>query len=324
MHPSLVRAILLLLPLAALSALPAAAAPRHASGGTPVALVTAEGQNELLAVSLPRGPILRRVRLPADPENVDVLPNGPAVVVSTKAGAVSILAWRSLRVVKVIRGFRSPHLASVSPDGERAYVTDDATGFLSVIELARTRVVARVFVGVGAHHLACSPDGRRIWIALGERARTIVIVDSSHLARPKVVARFDPGFAAHDLSFSPDGSRVWVTADDSERVTLFGATSRRPVSSIAVGPPPQHVAFGARGYAYVTSGYGSRIVMANTKRVLRSARVPYGSFNIAPAGGLIVVSSLLRGTVTELDDQLHILGTTKVAPAARDVGVSVW
>ena len=280
------RAAGLLLGLACVAAVPADGARARAHGGTPVALVTAEGQNELLAVSLPAGPILRRVKLPADPENVDVLPNGPAVVVSTKAGAVSILAWRSLKVVKVIRGFRSPHLASLAPDGEWAYVTDDATGFLSVIELARSRVVGRVFVGIGAHHLTCSPDGRRIWVALGERARTIVVVDSTRLARPSVVARFDPGFAAHDLSFSPDGRRVWVTSDDSERVTLFGASSRRPVSSIAVGPPPQHVAFGARGYAYVTSGYGSRIVMANAERVLRSARVPYGcSLTSRPPAG---------------------------------------
>src|SRR6266581_8565423 len=105
-------------------------------GGSPVALVTAESENELLAVSLPDGKVIRRVRLPVDPENVDVQPSGPAIVVSTKGGAVSILQARSLRPIRVLRGFRDPHIAAIAPDGEWAYVTDDGTGLLSVIELS--------------------------------------------------------------------------------------------------------------------------------------------------------------------------------------------
>src|SRR5438105_11631440 len=85
---------------AALAVAPGAGAREQ--GGTPVALVTAEAANELLAVSLDDGKVVRRLELPADPENVDVRPDGPAVVVSAKAGAVTILAFRSLRVVRVL------------------------------------------------------------------------------------------------------------------------------------------------------------------------------------------------------------------------------
>jgi len=294
-------------------------------GGAPVALVTAEAQNELLAVALPSGKVLRRLRLPDDPENVDVGPAGPAVVVSTKAGAVTILAWRSLRVLRTLRGFRDPHIAAISPDGSWAYVTDDGTGLLSVIRLRDTRLVRRVDVGIGAHHLSWSPDGLHVWVALGERARTIVVLDTSRPDRPGVMARFDPGFGAHDLAFAPDGRTVWVTADEGESVVAFDAPSRKRLFTVPVGPPPQHVAFGARGAAYLTSGYGSRIVMASASgRVLRTAPTPYGSFNVTVAGGLVVTSSLLRGTVAEFTDRLQPVRTTRVASEARDVGVSVW
>jgi DNA-binding beta-propeller fold protein YncE len=298
------------------------AAPK---GGSPVALVTAESENELLAVSLPDGKVIRRVRLPVDPENVDVQPSGPAIVVSTKGGAVSILQARSLRPIRVLRGFRDPHIAAIAPDGEWAYVTDDGTGLLSVIELARAAIVNRVFVGMGAHHLSFSPDERHTWVALGERARTIVVLDTSRPSRPRVVSRFDPGFPAHDVAFSPDGRHVWVTSDAGGRAGVFDSTSRRLLFTVPVGTPPQHVAFGARGFAYLTSGYGSRIVMADARgRVVRSSRVPYGSFNVTTAGGLVVTSSLLRGTLTELNSRLRLLRTVKVAPTARDAGVSVW
>lgn len=294
------------------------------SGGNAVALVTAETKNELLAVSLPPLHVLRRVRVAADPQNVAVVGASAVIVVSPKSHAVTVLT-PGLRVVRVFRSFQAPHLAAIFPDGKHVYVTDDATGTLTVIELTRPSIVARVFVGVGAHHLALSPDGNRAWIALGEHARTIVILDTASIVHPRVVDRFDPGFAAHDLGFNAADGRVWVTSDSDDRVRVFAAATHRVAFSVPVGPPPQHVAFGPLGQAYLTSGYGSRIVAASRfGSVMRTARVPYGSFNVATAGDFVVTSSLLRGTVTELNAQLHVVGMLKVAPAARDVAISVW
>src|SRR5207244_1873492 len=105
--------------------------------------------------------------------------------------------------------------------------TDDASGELTVIRLGDGAIVDRLVVGAGAHHLAFRPDDREAWVALGESARTIVVLDTSNLARPRVVTRFDPGFPAHDLTFAPDGRRVWVTASDSAEVGVFAAASRR-------------------------------------------------------------------------------------------------
>ena len=316
---------LLLLAVVAAGVLPPSETTLRPPGGRPVALVTAETENALLAVSLQDGRIIRRVALPADPENIEVGNGGTAVLMSTKAGAVTLLDWRSLRVIKTLRGFRAPHIAAKAADGEWVYVTDDATGMLSVIQLARTRVVARVFVGMGAHHMTVSPDGRRLWIALGERARTIVVVALRRPDRPRVVRRFDPGFEVHDLAFSPSGRTVWVTTSTRRSVEVFSAATARRLYSVPAGAPPQHVAFGGR-FAYVTSGYDGRIEMVNATngQVLRSVRVPYGSFNLATAGGRVVASSLLRGTVTELNSRLHVLRTKKVAPAARDVALVFW
>lgn len=75
-------------------------------GGTPVALVTAETENELVEVEVPDGRILGRLHLPDDPQNV-VATNHLAVVVSTSAGAVTLVDPSPLRVVRVFRGFRS-------------------------------------------------------------------------------------------------------------------------------------------------------------------------------------------------------------------------
>src|SRR5581483_9653035 len=118
--------------------------------------------------SLPDGHVLRRVAVAADPETITSQVNGPAVVVSPRSHTVTVLAWRSLRTLAVLRVFRSPQIAAIAPDGEWVYVTDAATGELSVIELANDRIVDRVFVGADAHHVTISPDQSRAWVALGE------------------------------------------------------------------------------------------------------------------------------------------------------------
>lgn len=308
--------------------LAASSASARTAGGTPVALVTAERSNEVFAVDLPSGRILRRVHI-ADPQVIAAGTVGPAVVVNP-AGTVTLLDWRTLRPIAVLRDFRSPQVAAVTPDSEWAYVTDAATGDLSVIEFHNRHVVSRVFVGYDAHHLAISPNLQRAWVALGENAHTIVVLDTSqHVDKPRVIGRIHAPVAAHDLAFAPDGKTVWVTSASNPYVSVLNARTGRLVATVPAGLPPQHVAFIPYGkpHAYITSGYGSQIEMVDptTRKVLRRASVPYGSFNLATSGDLIVTSSLLDGDVTEFNGaNLSRWMTVKLAPVARDAAISVW
>jgi YVTN family beta-propeller protein len=289
--------------------------------GRPVALVTAETENRLLAVSLPGGRVLRRVRVARDPTTVTAGATGPAIVVSPGSGAVTVLRPRSLRPLAVIHGFWSPQIAAITPDGEWALVTD-AAGSVSVLDLATGRVANRVFVGHGAHHLAVSPDQRTAWVALGESAHRIVVVDCAHLPGLRVIARIHPPVAAHDLAFAPDGRTVWVTSAAAAHVTVFSARTRRVVATVPAGKAPQHVVFGggAAPEAYVTSGYGASMEMVDPRdrRIVRTAALPYGSFNLAVSGRIVVTTSLMQGRVTELDARtLHTIMSAAVAPEAR-------
>jgi DNA-binding beta-propeller fold protein YncE len=284
--------------------------------------VTAETENEVIAVELRTGRVMRRVHLARDPENVAVA-GGAAVAVSAAAGVVTILNPFSLQVIKVITGFDDPHIPAISPDGRYAYVTDDAGGTLTVIRLSDARVVSRIAVGAGAHHLSFSPDERRLWIALRESARTIAILDTADRARPRLIGSFDPGFAAHQVAFAPDGRRVWITSSSGPSVAVFAPARRKLLFRVPVGPPPQHVGFDGRD-AYLTSGYGGVLekVDAATGRILARAIAPYGSFELDSAHGFVSTTSLLRGTLAIYDTSLRLLRVLRLAPAARDVAIT--
>jgi DNA-binding beta-propeller fold protein YncE len=294
------------------------------TGGTVVALVTAERQNELIAIELSSGKVVRRVSMPDEPQGVDSSWR-MTVVVSTRAGAVTLVDQNG-RVRKVFRGLDDPHIVVVNRGKDLAYVTADGSGELIVIDLMARRIIGRTFVGKGAHHMALRPSGgHRLWIALGERASRIAIVDVSRRAEPRVLRHFSPGFAVHDLAYSPDGRGVWITSAVDDVVRVLNARTGRHVLTVRAGPAPQHVAF-TEGFGFVTSGYGSRIVKVDSDsgRILASARTPYGSFNLATLERTVVTTSLLKGQVTEFDLNLIRQRTVKAAGAARAVAVTVW
>ncbi len=304
----------------ALSADPA----RAVAGPGPQALVTAERENRLLVVDLPSGRVSRRVTLAPDPEDLAAIGNGGLViVVSSRAGKVSVLDRGTLRTIRVFGGFDSPHIAAVSPDGQHAYVTDDARGTLSVIDLARMAVTSTVRVGVGAHHMTFRPDQRRLWVALGESAGQIAILDTTDPDHPRLIGRFDPGFAAHDLSFTPGGRDVWITSAAGPDVGVFDAQSHRLLFHVPVGPPPQHLAFEGSS-AYLTSGYGGMIELADAAsgHVVTRTTAPYGSFELDAADGYVVTSSLLRGTLAIYNPHLTLLRVITLASATREVAIS--
>jgi len=298
------------------------------------ALVTDETQNRLLVADLPSGRIVRSVSVPADPEDIAASGNGGVIiVVSSRAGEVTILSRDTLKVLKTFAGFEQPHIVATSPDGVYAYVTDDARGTLTVIRLTDMRITSTVSVGVGAHHLGFSPNERTIWVALGENATQITALSTvtsrppgtprTDLGHPRVVGHFAPGFPAHDLAFSPDGRAIWVTSASGPDVTAFDARSHRVLFHVEVGPPPQHLDFQGR-YAYLTSGYGSTIekVDAATGRVVARASAPYGSFELSAADGFVVTTSLLRGTLAVYTPGLKLLHVARLAPEAREVAIS--
>ena len=300
--------------------------PASAAAAPPVqALVTAETENRLLVVDLPSGRVVRRLAIANDPE--DVAANSGAcssvVVTSAAAGKVTVLDRETLRPRKVIGGFGTPHIAEIAPGGAYAYVTDDARGTVTVIYLGDPRVTSTIEVGASAHHLSFDPAHHLAWVALGETARTIVILSTADLAHPRVIGRFDPGFPAHDIEFSPNGQQAWVTSADNPEVSVFGAVDHRIQFRVPVGTGPQHVAF-AGHVAYLTSGYGGVIEQADasTGRVDRRASSPYGSFELDAGQGYVVASSLLRGTLAIYDPALKLLHVVHLAPAAREVAIS--
>ncbi|MDP1848315.1 MAG: hypothetical protein Q8K79_11045 [Solirubrobacteraceae bacterium] len=285
----------------------------------PLALVTADEDGFVAVVDLARRQVVRRVATLDGPRSAEARAGAGAVVGHASEGAVTLLSGRPLRVRRVLRGFGEPRYAAIAAGGGHAFVTDSGHGELAVLDLARGRVVRRLEVGAGARHMTLDPAGRRLWIALGSTASTVVVVDVSDPLTPRVVRRFAPPFGAHDLAFSPSGRRVWVTAGRTPQIALYRAGASRPAAVLAADTAPQHVAFGPHG-AYVASGEGRSLTVhaLDDGRVRRRARIPLGSYNVARGTGGVLTPSLGSGELTVLDDGGRVRWAVSVAAAAHD------
>jgi DNA-binding beta-propeller fold protein YncE len=301
-----------------LAGLPALTGVRLAAPAGALALATADTEAHVVVVALDSGRLQRRLSTAEDPRSIESGAGGHVVVAHPAVGAVSLLAARPARVRRVLHGLGAPRYTAIAPDGRHAFVTDGERGEVVVVDLRRARIVGGVEVGAGARHVTLDPAGRTLWAALGSSAAAIAVVDVSEPARPRLRRPVRPPFLAHDVAFSPSGRRVWVTAGRERRLAVLPAGGGRAVL-LGADAAPQHVSFG-RGVAFVASGDGAsvRVHDLGDGRVRRTARVPYGSYNVQAGAGAVVTPSLSRGTLTVLDREGRVRHEVQVARAAHD------
>jgi DNA-binding beta-propeller fold protein YncE len=249
-----------------------------AAGGGPLALVTADTEAHVALVELATGRI--RARIPTRPHTV--------------VGAVSIVAGSPLAVRHVVT-VEEPRYTAAAPDGRHAFVTDSGGIALHTLDLARGRVVASLKLKEWPRHISLGPDGRTLWVGLGTASQQVAIVDAADPLHPRLERYVTPGFLAHDVGVAPSGGRVWVTGGAADTIAIHEHGRFR---RLAADRPPQHVTFlGDR--VYVTSGgSGTLRVYTAAGRLLRTTRIPVGSFNVQYAAGRILTPSLNEGTLT--------------------------
>ncbi len=286
------------------------------SGGTPLALVTADLESHVVAVELSSGRVYRRLQTPADPRSIESIGARAALVAHTAAGRLTLID-SDLRVRPVKGDLGEPRYAAVSPDRRFAYVTDSGRREIAVVDVHGRRLVGRVPVGGPCRHLGIDRAGSRLWVALGNTATELAVLSLADPGRPRVVGRVRPPFLAHDVGFTPGGRRVWVTSGDSRRIAIYEADGEL-VRTLGADAPPQHVTFiGNR--AFVTSGDDAVLrVHALDGRLLRSTAIPGGSFNVQQGWGVVLTPSLSQGTLCVFSERGARMEQLRVARSSHD------
>jgi YVTN family beta-propeller protein len=149
---------------------------------------------------------------------------------------------------------KEPWCVAITPDDEKAYVTNMASGTVSVISTHRKKVIDTIRVGTEPFGCALTPDGRKLFVA-NQSSNTVSVIDTWRDEVSETIR--DVGVKPHGIAVSADGRRVFVTqflalkpaddprpltqsegADDGRegRVTVIAAHSGHVLGTIRLAP----------------------------------------------------------------------------------------
>jgi len=160
-------------------------------------------------------------------------------------------------VVSTIPVGQAPGEVAVSPDGRRAYVTNEDGNSVTVINLKTRRVSATIRVGTAPRGVAVSPDNRRVYVANNggdaQRLGTVSVIDTQ---AARVISTAGTLPSPENLAISPDGSRLEVAGAGGS--SEYGVAEHSLPALTLTGYPLQHRGCSADGIAVVDTLRGTR------------------------------------------------------------------
>jgi YVTN family beta-propeller protein len=143
------------------------------------------------------------------------------------------LLWIDPLTDKVLRRMDigpEPNQLAVTPDGKFAYVPVN-DGHYEVIDLAKAKIVERIFVGSGSrpHNTLCSIDGKHMYLApMGSPKRVFVVDTATH----KVVAEIPFSNVVRPIALSDDEKHLYAEVDGLVGIEVADVAARKMVQRI--------------------------------------------------------------------------------------------
>jgi serine/threonine-protein kinase len=225
------------------------------------------------------------------------------------AGAVLVVQLASaasapFTTVASLTTGKMPAEIALSPDGATAYVTNQGSGTVSVIDTLTGRaVVDPIPVGEKPNSVAVAAGGARAYVT-STGAGTLSVIDT---ATNRVTTVVPVGGFTDGLAVTPDGRRAYVgVADTGVVVPVDIAAGRVLGPPIHVGEQPYGMALGRNGTQLYVPNYGSdTLSVIDTTRDTVITTVPVGDAPIgvvvSPNGSTLYVANETSGTVTVVD-----------------------
>src|SRR3954453_21167845 len=111
-------------------------------------------------------------------------------------------------------------LAAIAARGApMAYVPNEGSGTVSVIDTATDKVVRTLRIGTKPRGIAAAPDGKRIFVS-DQPSGTLLVYD---VMRDTEVARIAVGKSPEAVYVARDGKLVSVTVEENDQVALIDA-----------------------------------------------------------------------------------------------------
>jgi len=255
--------------------------------------VTNEASDDVSVIDLQQRAVVATIRVGERPRAVLPVPGGREVLVSTARG-LALIDVATRKVVRVLPAGEGPDSFALSIDGGRAFVSNDDSGALSVVEIPNGKRLGVIAVGPNPGAVTRSADGRSIYVTGEER---VTVIDAHTLdVRARIATQKGPS----GIAFSPDGKKAWVTNEQSGSLTVVDAMVHLPMWNVSLpgaASRPLGVALSPDGASvFVTTGRGGSMLVVDARtdevqRVIENVGKNPVAVASSPDGGWVVITN---------------------------------
>ncbi|HVE78354.1 MAG TPA: hypothetical protein VNA89_05815 [Gemmatimonadaceae bacterium] len=247
-----------------------------------------------------------------------------------KENALAIVDTDDWKVLADVDVGPSPQRVALQPDERYVWVTNEPAttdsalgkGGVTVVEVERRTVAARIATGAGPHAITFSDDGALAFVT-NKRAGTLSVIDARTFAR---LGEVRTGAGPIDLAYSPVGQAVYVAHEGDGSVAVVNGRDLKVVHRFQLAPGLKTIRFapsvaGGHGHgghgAQVGSPAAGRygfvlnprkntvaILDARTNEILRTTEIANGPDQIAFTASFAYIRSTASPTISmiPLDD----------------------
>jgi YVTN family beta-propeller protein len=270
----------------------------------------------------PSALVIDRVETPSA-FGIAVRDDGLAYFTEAYQGGVGITSTQSRTVMGFIATGDIPTGVDFSPDGATAYVTNQYSQYVSVIDVASSQQVATISTAPNNPLVVrVTPDGTQLFISTG--STTVYVADTRTRT---ITASVEVGYAPNAFAVSPDARIIYVSSFLGGSVSEIDIFSHTVLRTFNVGGVPQDMAVtrsGKRLYVADESGYLDEIDL--TTGALATP-IPLGGtafgIGVTPDDTQAYVSLVYEGLVQIFNLQSRRLAQTlQVGGHPRRIGFS--
>jgi YVTN family beta-propeller protein len=226
------------------------------------------------------------------------------------------------------------------PEGAyRVYVTNEASGDLSVIDSGRHEVIATVKLGKRPRGIHGSADRKTIYVALSGSPMAPPGVDESTLPPPdrsadgigvfdvatnRLLRVISSGSDPEEFDLSKDGKLLYVSNEDVAKASIVDIAAGKVIRELPVGEEPEGVTTSPDGkFVYVTSENDGAIFVIDTAaaKVIKKFKVGLRPRDVAflPSGAKAYVTRENDAKVGVIDAVKHTpVGEIDLGPVRPD------
>jgi collagen type III alpha len=268
----------------------------------------------------PRGVLALRLAVAGYPFDVVIAPDGAAWLTRVHAAVLERLQLQPLASTGVIRVGVAPTRVVLSPAGDRAFVTNQFTRDVAVVDLAWRRRVGAIATDGDPLGAAISPDGRVMYVSTN-LDRVLVCALTEHGGR--IVRSAALPQACTELACHPAGGRLYAPTWTAGSLLELDSRSLAVTHRYEVGGQPLGVVIsqdGLRLYCANEHGWVDLVHLPTGKIVRRMLDTPVNEIALTPDQTVAYGSLRMAGRIAMLDAHtLDMVGTLETGGRPRHV-----